>query len=141
MLPNWGLFGESCPFQEPVTCLEFHNNSSPNKKFHLSLKGPMKGVSPKQRLYGNKCQFPDPYLAYPSGSPVKEPSLQVPLLELPHLGCSVSRALYHSSFKVPVTLSPSSPVGPCDHLQNLPLHIFRVPSNGDVLQVPLTGLL
>jgi len=33
--------------------------------------------------YGNRHPFPEPYLAYPSGSPVKEPSLQVPIIELP----------------------------------------------------------
>jgi len=27
--------------------------------------------------------LPEPYLVYPLGSPVKEPSLQVPLTELP----------------------------------------------------------
>jgi hypothetical protein len=39
---------------------------------------------PKRCPYGNSRPFPEPYLAYPSGSPVKEPSLQVPLIELPH---------------------------------------------------------
>jgi len=38
---------------------------------------------PKRGPYGNRCPFPELYLAYPSGSPVKEPSLQVPLIELP----------------------------------------------------------
>jgi len=27
--------------------------------------------------YGKRCQFPEPYVTYPSGSPVKKPSLQV----------------------------------------------------------------
>jgi hypothetical protein len=46
----------------------------------------MKGASfhvPQTRVpYGNRHPFPEPYLAYPSGSPVKEPSLQEPLIEL-----------------------------------------------------------
>jgi len=33
--------------------------------------------------YGESCPFPEPSLAYPSGSTVKEPILQVPLTELP----------------------------------------------------------
>jgi len=40
-------------------------------------------VPQKQGRYGNRHPLPEPYLAYPSGSPVKEPSLQVPLTELP----------------------------------------------------------
>jgi hypothetical protein len=58
-----------------------------NKKFVPSLKGPRKGaflhVPQKQGPYGNRRPFPELYLAYLSGSPVKEPSLQVPLIELP----------------------------------------------------------
>jgi len=47
--------------------------------FIPSLKGPKKGASlhvPQKRgPYGNRCPFPEPYLAYLSGSPVKEPPL------------------------------------------------------------------
>jgi len=32
--------------------------------------------------YGNRRPFPEPYLAYPSGSPVKEPSPQVLFIDL-----------------------------------------------------------
>jgi hypothetical protein len=57
------------------------------EKFHPSLKGPKKGTSPlcspKWGPYGNRRPFPGPYLAYPSGSTVKEPSLQVSLIGLP----------------------------------------------------------
>jgi hypothetical protein len=56
------------------------------KKFPPSLEGPKKGTpscSPKWGPYGNRHPFPGPYLAYPSGSPVKEPSLQVSLIRLP----------------------------------------------------------
>jgi len=42
-------------------------------------------VPPKWGPYGNRCPFPEPYLAYHLGSPVEEPSLQVPLIELPRI--------------------------------------------------------
>jgi hypothetical protein len=55
--------------------------------FSLLLKGLRKGASlhvPQERgTYGNRRPFPEPYLAYPSGYSVKEPSLQVPLMGLP----------------------------------------------------------
>jgi len=57
------------------------------KTFIPSLKGPRKGASlhvPQKRgPNGNRCPFPEPYLAYLSGSPLKEPSFQFPLIELP----------------------------------------------------------
>jgi hypothetical protein len=34
-------------------------------------------------LYGERCPYPEPFLTYVPGSPVKEPSLQVPFTELP----------------------------------------------------------
>jgi hypothetical protein len=40
-------------------------------------------VPQNQGPYGNRCPFPETYPAYLSGSPVKDPSLQVPLIELP----------------------------------------------------------
>ena len=62
-----------------------------SKIFVPSLKGSRRGASllvPQKRCpYGNRHQFPEPYLTYLSGSPVKEPPktpLQVPLTELPH---------------------------------------------------------
>jgi len=58
-------------------------------------------VPQKWGPYGNRCPFPEPYLAYPSRSPVKEPSLQVTLIELPRERCPTPRALLHSSLKVP----------------------------------------
>ena len=67
--------------------LKFLIKISQIKKISLSLKDPRKGASlhvPQKRgPYGNRRPFPEPYLAYPSGSPVKEPSLHVPLIELP----------------------------------------------------------
>ena len=57
-----------------------------NNLFLLS-EAPRKGASihvPQKRgPYGNRRPFPEPYLAYPSGYLVKEPSLQFPLMELP----------------------------------------------------------
>jgi len=56
-----------------------------SKKFVPSLKGSRRGASllvPQKRCpYGNRHPFPEPYLTYLSGSPVKEPPktpLQVP---------------------------------------------------------------
>ena len=80
---------------ERVACLQsliLHVLQIPHKipllkKFFSSLKGPKKDHSsmfPKEwGPYGNRCLFPEPYLVYPSGSPVKEPSLHVPIIELP----------------------------------------------------------
>jgi hypothetical protein len=39
-------------------------------------------VPQKWDTYGNRRPFLEPYLAYPSESPIKEPSFQVPLTEL-----------------------------------------------------------
>jgi hypothetical protein len=55
--------------------------------FFSSLKGPRKGAFlhiPQIRgPCGNIYPFPEPYLAYSLGSTVKEPSFQVPLIDLP----------------------------------------------------------
>ena len=56
--------------------------------------------SPKAGLYGNRRPFPEPYLIYLLGFPVKEPSFQLPLMEPPCREIPFPRAL-HSSFKVP----------------------------------------
>jgi hypothetical protein len=61
-----------------------------NKGMFPSLKGLRKGPCEKGKFpylgkrgpCGNRRPLPEPYLAYPSGSLVKEPSLQVPLIEL-----------------------------------------------------------
>ena len=119
------------------------------KKFYPSLEGPRKGASPcspKLGPYGNKCQFPEPYLAYPLGVPVKEPSLQVPLLELPHWEVLCFQIPFSFIFQSPWYMSPlpGSPFGPLWRkmpISRAVLYIsFRVPSEGDLLQVPLTGL-
>jgi hypothetical protein len=89
--------------------------SSPNKnKFHPFLGGPRKGApppcSPKWGRYGSRCPFPDPYLAYPLGCPLKEPSLQVPPIELQQ------RAMLH--------------------FQGPPSFIFHTPQYTSPFQVP-----
>jgi len=58
-------------------------------------------VPQKWGPYGNRHPFPEPYLAYLPGSPVKEPSRQVPLIELPWREMSILRALLLSYFNVP----------------------------------------
>jgi hypothetical protein len=64
--PQQGVYGESCLFTRPSI-----------KKFIPSLIGPRKGVSVHvPQKWGT-------YLAYLSRSPIKEPSIHVPLIELP----------------------------------------------------------
>jgi len=53
--------------------------------YHLS-KTPVDEPSsrfPKRGPYGRRCPSPEPFSTYPTGSPAREPSLQVPLTELP----------------------------------------------------------
>jgi len=38
---------------------------------------------PKQGPYGRRCLSPELVSTYPTGSPAREPSLQVPITELP----------------------------------------------------------
>ena len=91
-IPQRGPYGESCPLTRPF--LHIYQIPYKIKKFIPSLKEPRKGASlhvPQKRgSYGNRRPFPEPYLAYLSGSPVKEPSFQVPLPELPR------REMHHS---------------------------------------------
>jgi len=53
------------------------------RNFTLLLKALGKECSLKRGPDGKRRPFPEPYLAYLSVSPVKEPSLQVCLIELP----------------------------------------------------------
>ena len=100
-----------------------------------SLKDPRKGASfrfpQKWGPYGNRRPFPKPYLAYPSGTPVKEPALQVSLIELPRK-CRTPKVLLHSSFIVsnirnPFQVSQECPMEGHARLQSLPLHILQRP--------------
>jgi hypothetical protein len=74
--------------------LRFLIKKSLKKKSFPFLKSPRKGASlhdhQKRGPYANRRPFLEPYLAYPSGSPVKEHSLQVPLIELPRRGMPYS---------------------------------------------------
>ena len=58
------------------------------------------------RLQGILCISQKPHLL---GSPVKEPSLKVPLMESFAEGCSITRVLLHSSIRVPGILAPPPP--------------------------------
>ena len=51
--------------------------------FGVPSKGALSPGSPHRGPTETDAPFPEPYLAYPSGSPVKEPYLQVPLIEVP----------------------------------------------------------
>jgi len=86
------------------------------EKSRPSLKVPGKGASPpcspKRDPYGNRCPFSEPYLTYPSGSPV-EPSLQFPLTELPQremFNFQSSPHLFQGPWQI--NSPPSSPLGP-----------------------------
>jgi hypothetical protein len=80
--------------------------------FIPSLKGRRKGaslhVTQKRGPYGNRRPFPEPYLAYLSGSSVEEPP---PPSRFPSQGSVGERdpipsALLHSSFNVPGIRAP-----------------------------------
>jgi hypothetical protein len=82
-------------------CLEFLIKVILIKRnFSLLSKDLGKECSPKWGPYGNRLPFPEPHLTYPLGSPVKEPSLQISLIELPQREILCFRAP-HSSLKVP----------------------------------------
>jgi len=96
----------------------------------LSLHAPQKWGP-----YGNRRPFPETYLAYLLGSPVKEPSLQVPFIELPWRKMPIPRALLHSYFNVPGILAPfqvpsGTPMERHAHLQSFIYTSCRVPSKG-----------
>jgi len=66
----------------------------------LYLKGPKKRTSfyvpPKVEPLWKQMPIPEPYSKYLLGSPVKEPLLQVPLVESPQReSCPVPRAFLH----------------------------------------------
>jgi len=82
--PLWREILSTGPF---YISLKFLIKISLKEENFPSLKCPWKGtflhVSQKRGPYGNKRPYSEPYLAYPSGSSVKESSLQIPLIELP----------------------------------------------------------
>jgi len=104
-----------------------------NKNFFLLLSKALR----KERPCGSIYPHPEPYLTYLSGSPVMEPSLQVPIMESLGERCPVPRALLHSSFTVPVYEPPSRFQVPLSRkgthvekdvrIRSLSLHIFQGP--------------
>jgi hypothetical protein len=104
-VPKQGPYGEMYPFTGIFyisfkTCIKI----APNKNFFLSkaLRKYRTSIFPKSKApYRSRHPFPEPYLTYLSGSPVKEPFLQIPFMESLRGRCPVIRALLHSSFKVP----------------------------------------
>jgi hypothetical protein len=118
------------------------------KKFIPSLKGPRKGASlhvPQKRgPYGNRRPFPEPYLAYLSGSPAKEPSLYVPLIELSRREMPHFQRHLHSSFTLPgirvlFQVPQRGPYGKMLVTRTFLYLTFRVPTKRPPpLQVPLT---
>jgi hypothetical protein len=86
-----------------------YKNSPNTKKFIPSLKGPRKAslhVPQKQGLCGNGRPFLEPYLAYFSGSPVKEPASRFPSQSSLRERCLIPRAFRHPSLKVPGKRAP-----------------------------------
>ena len=143
-------YGEICPLTRPFFFTSLSNSLQKfpyMKKFIPSLKGPRKGASlhviQKREPYGNRRQLPEPYLAYLSGSPVKDPPhpLQVPSQSSVRERCPIPRALHLS--KSPLYDPPSRPPSgaPMERdarLQSLVYVSCRVPSKGARLQIPLT---
>jgi hypothetical protein len=85
--PNRPPWRELPIYRDFFTYISNSLKISLNKEVFPSLNGLRKGASlhvpQKWGPYGSRCPFPEPYLAYPLGSPVKEPSRQVPLIEVP----------------------------------------------------------
>ena len=124
-----GPHGERCPHPETfLTYLpgspvkELPPRSPPRSLFreqrsipiapviHLS-KSPVDELSsrfPKQDAYGKRCPSPEPFSTYPSGSPTREPSLQVLFTDLP-----TSRAPFNHISESPVDEpTPGCPTEP-----------------------------
>ena len=125
-----GLFSERRPIPEPPSSI----SQSPGRRalLHVPQTGPIWREMPVSRAFST----------YPSGSPAREPSLQVPFTELPteretlHL-----QSPFQPYLKIPgrwahYRLPNWAPV----HPQNLPFETFRAPRKGAPLQVTLTEL-
>ena len=102
-----------------------------------ALRKERPSVSPKVGLYGNRRPFPEPYLTYPSGSPAKEPSLQVPFMESVGKRCPfLEPSFIHfskspayeppSKFQVPLSRK-GTPMERDARIRNLSKHIFQAP--------------
>ena len=83
-VPQQGPYGDNCPFTGPFLRISYipHKNFPKQRNFRLLSKALGKerpSMYPKSGApMETDAHFPEPYLAYPSGSPVKEPFLQVP---------------------------------------------------------------
>jgi hypothetical protein len=108
--PTGPLWRELPVYRAFITYLKFLIKIFLNKEMFSSsqrtLERSVLHVSAKRGPYGNRRPFPDPYLAYLSGSPLKEPSLHVPLVEPPHRETPHTGALLHSSVKVRCMRAP-----------------------------------
>jgi len=59
----------------PESSSDKRNFSLLSKALEKEFPRAFERSSPKLGPYGNRRPFPEPYLAYPSGSPVKQPSV------------------------------------------------------------------
>ena len=109
------------------------------KEIFLFLKGPRKGsslhVRQKRGPYGNRHQFPQPYLACPSGPPVKSLSSRFPSQSSHRDRHSISTALLHSTFKVPGIRAPFQvyQLSPCEERCPSPGPSFTYSSGSPVM--------
>jgi len=103
--PQQNPYGERYPFTGHLYISLATCTNIPLYKNFFSLEGPKKTaplhVPQKQDPNGSRHPFPERYLTYLLGSPVKERSLHVPLIKSLGERCLIARALLHTSFKVP----------------------------------------
>jgi len=111
MYPNRAPYGDRDPFTgyfyiylETLIKIPLNNTFPPFSQRPLEKCTPP--CSSKAEPYGSRPPFPEPYLTYLSGYPVREPSLQILFMESLRDRCSVPRDLLHSSFKVPGMRAP-----------------------------------
>ena len=109
--PQQGPYEESCPFTSPfLRVSQIPYKISRNKEIYPFSQRPYERrdlhVPQKRVPYGNRRLFPEPYSACLLESPVKEPSLQVPLISSLRERCPTPGALLHLSFKVPRIRAP-----------------------------------
>ena len=159
--------GERCPFPEPFL---IYFLGSPVKE--LPPRGPLHRASERERLHPQSPLHPAlevpsrrallhvpqmgplwkempvsrAFSTYPSGSPTREPSLQIPFTELPQRERLHLQSPFQPYIKVPgrwahTRLPNWAPMNRDAQPQSLPFITFRALSRGALLQVPLTELL
>jgi len=84
------------PFTEPLQRETLH----PQSPLHQSLRRALLQVSQTEPLW-KEMPVSRAFSTYPSGSPVREPSLQVPFTELPWSETHQLHSPFQSYFKVP----------------------------------------